>query len=70
MLLMGCSQIMGETKPPKVVIKSKECTWVKQIRLSKTAVNVLREAQVDHPEIRRDRENIVRHNFAVQDNCK
>lgn len=66
LLIQGCAglltvEVMG--------VKSDGCVWVDPLYLSEPSIKALRDAQVDHPEVRSDREQIVIHNKLYELNC-
>ncbi len=50
-------------------VVSNGCAWVSDLYLTEASIKALRDAQVDHPEVRMDREMIVTHNRLYEENC-
>lgn len=65
-LMTGCA---GLLTVEVTGVKSDACAWVEPLWLSEPSIKALRDAQTDHPEVRKDREAIVIHNKMTQLNC-
>lgn len=63
-LLSGCVNANIED------VRSDGCAWVRPILLSDASIQALREAQKTHPEVRQDREKIVKHDILWFENCE
>lgn len=65
LFLSGCGLIAVEVTG----VVSNGCAWISPIYLTESSITALRTAQTVNPEVRIDRENIVRHNKLYEEFC-
>ncbi len=66
----GCNAGQKQLDVSTVVAAiSNNCSWAQEIRLTLASKEALRKAQIEHPEIRADREALAAYNMAVEKNC-